>query len=316
MLDRLFTRFDEVYLASRMRKQVDLWVQLFGEGEGRIHFENIDWIFPLIRLGLQAAGLWNRAMANATDFVVTRNEFRVPRLPPAFDGLRVLHLSDVHIDVDVDHGYQLGFVEKLAAAVEALAFDLCVITGDYRFRTHGRYDHSVRQMERLLPSLACEWGVYGILGNHDFVEQVVYLEHAGLRLLINESVVLEREGQQLWLAGVDDPHLYGTHDLETTLAQVPREGCVIALIHSPEVAAEAEMNGCSLYLAGHTHGGQLCLPGGFAPYVNARCPRSRVAGRWRHGRMEGYTSAGTGSSGLPVRLNRPPEIALHLLRRG
>ena len=170
-------------------------------------------------------------------------------------------------------------------------------------------------MGELMPAVSCELGVYGVLGNHDFIEQVLPLESVGVRMLVNEAVSVEREGQSLWLVGLDDPHFYGTHDAAEAMARVPYDACVVMLVHSPELAEEAAETGACLYLSGHTHGGQLCLPFGVAPFVNARCPRSRVAGRWRHGRMHGYTSAGTGSSGLPVRYNRQPEVAVHVLRR-
>jgi predicted MPP superfamily phosphohydrolase len=165
-------------------------------------------------------------------------------------------------------------------------------------------------MEILAPALACPLGAWGILGNHDAIEEVPYLERLGIRMLVNESVALERDGQQLWLVGLDDPHFYGTHDFQRALSGVPAAACKIGLIHSPEISAEAKRHGIALYLAGHTHGGQLCLPGGHAPYQNARCPARLARGEWREGRMVGYTSVGAGSSGLPARLNCDPEIAL------
>jgi len=85
------------------------------------------------------------------------------------------------------------------------------------------------------------------------------------------------------------------------------------LAHSPEVFVEAEKAGFELYFCGHTHGGQVCLPGDFVLINNARSPRKLCKGSWSHGRMSGYTSPGTGCSGLPVRFNCPPTIALHIL---
>jgi uncharacterized protein len=311
-LDDLLTRFDPSFLGRRLLLQVNHFVRLFGSGRGGIHLENLDFLFPILDWGLRVAGLKERAARNVLEPRVARRVIVLPSLPPAFAGLRVLHVSDLHIDC-VEGGVR-DLARSFADALRGLAFDLCVITGDFRYRTFGSYEEVAEQMARLAPALACRHGVHAVLGNHDVVEEVPYLERLGVRMLVNEAVAIERDGQRLWLAGVDDPHFYGTHDLERALCDVPRGGCVVALVHSPELAEEAARRGVALYLAGHTHGGQLCLPGGFAPRYDARCPRGRARGRWRVGEMEGYTSVGLGASGLPVRLSCPPEIAIHELR--
>ena len=89
----------------------------------------------------------------------------------------------------------------------------------------------------------------------------------------------------------------------------------ILLSHTPEIYDRAAGAGFDLMLSGHTHGGQLCLPGGIPIRLEAKLPRSMAAGLWRHGEMVGYTTRGVGTSLLPVRLNCPPEITLHALRR-
>jgi uncharacterized protein len=310
-LDVLLTRFDPTFLGRRLLLQVNHFVRIFGSGRGGIHLENMDFLFPILDLGLRLCGLKARATRNVLVPRVSRRVFVLPQLPPAFAGLRVLHLSDLHIDCAEGIG---DLAQVFSAALRGLAFDLCVITGDFRYKTFGSYEEVAEQMARFAPALACRHGVYAVLGNHDVVEEVPYFERLGVRMLVNEAVAVERDGQRLWLAGLDDPHFYGTHDLDRALRDVPGRDCVVALVHSPELAEEAAERGVALYLAGHTHGGQLCLPGGFAPRYDARCPRRRARGRWRVGAMEGYTSVGLGASGLPVRLNCPPEIAIHELR--
>ena len=99
------------------------------------------------------------------------------------------------------------------------------------------------------------------------------------------------------------------------LAGAP-EGFKIALIHSPELADAAAENGYQLYLAGHTHGGQVCLPGGWPIITHMNRYRRYARGLWRHGDMRGYTSTGVGVSGLPVRFNTRGEVALITLRSG
>ena len=124
----------------------------------------------------------------------------------------------------------------------------------------------------LLCRKACRLGVYGILGNHDFIEMTPLLEVAGVRLLLNEAVRVTENGAALWQVGLDDAHFYGLHDFDKALRDVPpasRE-LRILLAHSPEAIPEASARGFHLYLTGHTYAGQICLPGGWPPMVNAR----------------------------------------------
>ena len=124
----------------------------------------------------------------------------------------------------------------------------------------------------------------------------------------------------MWIAGVDDPHYYGCDDLPGALSDVPKDAFKVLLAHSPEMYREADAAGIHLYLCGHTHAGQIRLPKPFrdawaAPFQNADCPREYTHGAWSHGALQGYTSAGVGTSLLPVRYNCPPEIIVIELRR-
>jgi predicted MPP superfamily phosphohydrolase len=156
----------------------------------------------------------------------------------------------------------------------------------------------------------------GILGNHDFLEIVPTLERLGLRMLLNERVSIVRGSAEIVVAGVDDPHFYGTHDLARALGSVGKDrSFTVLLAHSPEIVADAEKMGVGLYLCGHTHGGQICLPGGLPIIANASCGFRFNSGAWSSGRMRGYTSRGTGFSTAAARFFCPPEIALHTLTR-
>jgi predicted MPP superfamily phosphohydrolase len=194
-----------------------------------------------------------------------------------------------------------------------LEYDLCVLTGDFRFDTYGVFDGVMSRMARLMEVLNCSDGVVGILGNHDFIEMVPGFEAMGMTVLLNESLSIKRGEHQIWLVGLDDVHYYEVDDLGRAMENVDSSQPVVLLVHSPEVIEKAAAFGIDLYLCGHTHGGQVCLPGGIPIIGNARCPRNKLSGRWRHGRMQGYTHRGTGTSGLPVRINCPPEISIHRL---
>lgn len=301
-------RIGDEHLGRRMRAQVDLMTRIVGMGRGRFHYENIPLFVNAIGLALRATGLYRRGQRNALVITVHENPVAMRGLPAPFDGLRILHLSDLHL------GGYLGFGQHVANAISGLDFDVCVLTGDFRFFETGRYAHIAAELEALVPALACRFGVYGILGNHDFIEMVPMLEKAGIHMLLNEAVALTADGASLWLVGLDDAHLYGTHDFEKGLRDVPPGEPRILLIHSPEMIPGASAHGFGLYLTGHTHGGQMCLPGGWSLLLNARCPRRYTAGPWQFNDMVGYTSVGVGSSGVFARYFCPPEIVIHNLK--
>jgi predicted MPP superfamily phosphohydrolase len=141
------------------------------------------------------------------------------------------------------------------------------------------------------------------------------LEAMGIRMLFNECETITRGDQEIYLAGVDDPHFYRADDIKKAASSIPKGAFSILLSHTPETYAQAASEGFDLILSGHTHGGQLCLPGGIPIKLEAALPRAMGAGPWKHAGMTGYTSVGVGTSLLPVRLNCPAEITLHTLSR-
>ena len=306
----LFERMGREAAERRMRLQVEHSATLFGEGRGHLHFENIHSIRIALDLLLKASCLAGRARRNCADYRVERVEIPLPALPREFDGYRILQLADLHADALVDGG------AGILSALSGLEYNLAVITGDYRFETNDDYLPSLTAMKPIMECLATAGdGCYGIMGNHDFLEFVPALERIGLRMLLNERVSFMRGKAELTLAGVDDPHFYGAHDLVRTLGTTSANTCTILLAHSPEIIADAEKIGVDLYLCGHTHGGQICLPGGFPIIANASCGYRFLKGSWGFGRMRGYTSRGTGFSTAAARFFCPPEITLHTLRK-
>ncbi len=158
--------------------------------------------------------------------------------------------------------------------------------------------------------------VYAILGNHDSLLMAQPIEALGVKLLLNEHVRLQRSGDALYLAGIDDPHYFAADNLEKAYDGIPDEAVSLLLAHSPEIYRHAAYVGFDVVLCGHTHGGQICLPGAIPLTYNSSAPRFTGAGAWRFDLMQGYTSVGTGSSVVPARFNCPPEITLHQLTAG
>jgi predicted MPP superfamily phosphohydrolase len=260
-----------------------------------------------IETALRLSGLLWRGRRNAERVAVRRHHVQSGQLPPAFDGFVILHLSDLHCDISP------RAMARMTELLDTLSYDICVLTGDYRGATFGPDDAALAAIADLRPRLRGQ--VYGVLGNHDSTRMLLGLEKLQIRMLMNESEIIERGGQHIHLAGIDDAHFFRTHSIERAADTIPEDAFSILLSHTPEVYRHAARAGFNLMLSGHTHGGQLCLPRGVALTLMAKLPRRFGAGSWSHQAMQGYTSVGVGSSGLPVRFNCPPEITLHCLRR-
>lgn len=252
---------------------------------------------------LKLAGLQQRGRANCLDIRAVIREQPLPGIPAAFDGFRLLHLSDLHL------GLLPGFTEALIARIRATPHDLAVITGDF---VDGCFQNCLDDIRRIAEAL--DGRALAVLGNHDVLELVPHLEARGIRVLLNENTFVEKDGQRLWFAGIDDPCFHRTHDLDAASRGIPPDACSILLSHDPATGRDAEMHGFAFMLCGHTHGGQICLPGGWALIRSSRCPSAQFTGAWSHRKLHGYTSPGAGSRRVAARFNCPPEITLHVLR--
>jgi predicted MPP superfamily phosphohydrolase len=141
------------------------------------------------------------------------------------------------------------------------------------------------------------------------------LKEAGIDVLLNDSMTVDRGGDQIWLVGVDDPHYFKCHDLESAFAGVPNGSFRIFVAHSNEIYREAAAYHPQLYLCGHTHGGQIQLPLLGAVFTHSSAPRTFFYGPWKYERMLGYTSCGLGVSGAPVRFFTQGEALVITLKR-
>lgn len=273
-----------------------------------LNFESYVYYRVVMAHLFKATGWYRRGMHNALRPEVSHHDLPLGDLPAAFDGYRILLLTDLHLDG------LATLTDALIERVAPLELDLCLVGGDVRMEMYGPMAPAIRELKRLVAEVHARDGVYGVLGNHDCIEMLPEFEQAGVSMLVNDSRELRRGGSSIWLAGVDDPHYYRCHDLELALRRVPPEGFKLLLAHSPEIYREAAIRGFRLYLCGHTHGGQICLPVVGPVFTHSRAPRHTAAGQWIEGRMLGFTSRGAGASGLPLRFNCPGEVAVLTLR--
>jgi predicted MPP superfamily phosphohydrolase len=265
-------------------------------------------MLALLDLGLRPTPLYARGRRNALDIRRVALEIAPPGLPASFDGYRILHLSDTHLDV---------FPELAEAAhrqLDGLEVDLLALTGDVHGDPRTSIARSTELLMRALRGVRVRGHRLAILGNHDAVEMAAALEARGFDVLVNRTITIERGDARIGVTGLDDVHNFYSAAALAALRR-PGEGFRIALIHSAELADHAAEAGYALYLAGHTHGGQICLPGGKPVLTQlVRC-RHAAVGLWRQGRMVGYTSCGLGVSSPLVRFNSRGEVALLTLRR-
>jgi len=262
-------------------------------------------------------GACSDALATALEApVIEYVDIRMPRLPQAFDGFRIVQLSDLHYDPFLDG----SIIQSATAKTNELKPDLVVLTGDYvtRHKVYGRR-HSARGAEpcgRLLQEIQSRLGTFAVLGNHDVMTDANFvtaaLESNGVHVLRNVSVPFERERTRIWLAGVDD--VFAKHnDLDRTLKNIPRGESTIVLVHEPDYADVTSRKEVDLQLSGHSHGGQVRLPFIGAPYLPPLA-RKYPWGLRKVRNLLVYTNRGLGTIGIPLRLNCPPEITVVTLR--
>ena len=307
VLNKLERRLGGPHARQRLGIETDHEAQIFGQGINFFHIENWYSIHSVIRMTLKLLGLYGRGRKNAEQIQVRHNHVGSKILPNQFDGFTLLHISDLHADISE------GAMRRLNEILPALTYDVCVLTGDYRGATFGPFDAALEGLARALARL--KGPVYGVLGNHDTIRMVPELEEMGIRILLNECESISRGDEAIYLAGIDDAHYYRVDNIEKAASEIPDRKFSILLSHTPEVYRQAAHAGFDLFLGGHTHGGQICLPRSIPITLSSVLPRHMGSGPWNYGDMIGYTSVGVGCAVVPVRINCLPEITLHHLKR-
>jgi predicted MPP superfamily phosphohydrolase len=225
-------------------------------------------------------------------------------LPASLHGFTIAQISDIHVGLTIKREY----LEAIVDAVNDLDADLIAVTGDL---VDGSV-HDLAQHTQPMARLSARHGTYFVTGNHEYYSGVKpwveELRRLGMRVLMNEHVVLQHEGVDVVIAGVTD---YSAHhydpahrsDPQAAIAGAPAGAVRVLLAHQPRSAPAAEAAGYHLQLSGHTHGGQF-FPWNF--FVRLQQPFT--AGLHRLGKLWVYTSRGTGYWGPPKRLFAPSEI--------
>jgi predicted MPP superfamily phosphohydrolase len=272
-------------------------------------------------LGVTALGV-GKGYSNTLSFQIQleRVPIQLKHLPEAFHGFKIAQLSDLHssplVDKEhLDHAVDLALAERP---------DLIVLTGDFightlRSNRHEIHEFDSQYLDNLVAALGrakAPFGTYAVLGNHDFwsgpeVTKRIHQDfetHAGIRVLRNQRVTLTKENDSIQLLGVDD--YWHSWDLRKTLRKVPRQSVKILLSHNPDINWKIKpSHKIDLVLSGHTHGGQITLPGIGAPFSPTRNHRY-LKGLVRDGDRQTYITRGVGHLVVPIRFNCPPEVTL------
>jgi len=274
-----------------------------------LNFENVIYYHWFMKNVFKVAGIYQRGVKNALDVRVKHLHLTCERLPGSFDSFQILFISDLHID-GLD-----GLDDRLIELVSSLEVDVCLLGGDYRMEMYGPFFKVGHRLRRLVRHVNAREGVFGILGNHDCINTIPDLEDSGICMLVNDAFPIEKNGEKLWIVGVDDPHFYKCHDLEAAYRDVPAGAFAVLASHSPEIMKYCRGYTIDLCLCGHTHGGQIRLPGIGPVFTHIDMPRLYAGGIWFQDDTIGYTTFGAGSSGIPVRFNCQPEVVLITLTR-
>ena len=268
--------------------------------------------YGAVGVGFSAYGIWSAERLPS----LTRRTLVFPDLPPALNGLRIAHLSDVHAGIHMSEAK----MREIVTQTNALGADLIVQTGDMIDISQSYIPDYVRAFRDLQAPL----GVVTVLGNHDrYTGQDAVIrgvKDAGQVFVKNGVHVIERGGAALALVGIDDPRAWRADDpqdddIDAALRLTPsaKDAFRILLAHRPGAFDGAAPRGIPLTLAGHIHGGQFRLPViGWSP---GRLITKYVMGHFTQGTSQLYVSRGIGVVGVPLRVFVPPEIALFELRR-
>ncbi|MHC4931944.1 MAG: metallophosphoesterase [Planctomycetota bacterium] len=241
-------------------------------------------------------------------------DLALPRLDPAFDGYRIVQLSDLHVGPAVPERHLRRAVEL----ANSLQPDLIVVTGDLVDRA--AHASAPETAASILSMAKAPDGVLATLGNHDLgvyhpdvrADETAVgridgaLHEAGVRLLCNATETIERGRARLRVAGLGD--LWSGHFDPERIAKRRPTGCTVALSHSPDTAPELARRGFDLVLSGHTHGGQVYLPLLGPPYIPLR-HKQYLAGHFRLGETQLYVNSGLGWS-RRIRFGSRPEVTL------
>ncbi len=262
---------------------------------------------PLRSLALNLGQAARSALSEPYLLTIEHHPIYLPRLPHAFEGFRIVHLSDFHHSPFTSKQQ----IERAVETANRLQPDIIALTGDYI--SHDR--QFAAPCAELLGRLQARHGVFAVLGNHDHWTDAALITDLfraeGITVLVNQGMRFVLRDEAIWLAGVDDT-MVGLEDLPLALAGARESEMKLLLAHNPIILRRAARAGIDLVLSGHTHGGQVTLRSERGASGKPR--RRLLRGLGRQGETQIYVTRGLGTVVLPIRYGCPPEVSLLELR--
>jgi predicted MPP superfamily phosphohydrolase len=263
-------------------------------------------LVTLIGIVIGAVMAWRARFVVPYRARVTQVVVQVPRKHRHLTGLTIAFVTDTHVGPH----FAATDLEPIVERLESIRPDIVLFGGDYICESPRFITGTAPVLGRMAKT--ARLGAWGVLGNHDLSnirDRVVPpIEAEGIPMLVNQSVRIETDRGELWVIGIDDG-LIGQVDLEGAFSGVPPDAASICLWHEPDRAGEAAPFGAFLQLSGHSHGGQVRIPG-IGPIATPLLGKQFVEGRFDVGDMELYVSRGLGMYRPPVRFNCPPELTV------
>ena len=274
-------------------------------------------VFFVLQAAGSAAYIWGMAI-EPQRLALTELDIVSPKLPAAAPPIRLLHISDLHVE-------RLTRREtRVLELIDAAQPDVIVITGDFLNLSYNNDPESMAQVRGLLAKIHAPHGVFAVLGSPPVDLPEIAAEHfdgTEITLLRHDARTLDLgDGRRLTLLGMDCTHdmAYDQHQFSQLAAQIPADaGATVLLYHSPEMMPFVQNFDVDLYLCGHTHGGQVRVPGYGALITSAITGKRYEMGRYDENGTTLYVSRGIGLEGLSaprLRLFCPPEMTLVTLR--
>jgi len=261
--------------------------------------------------------------------MISEKEICYGNLPEGLDGLRIVHLSDFHFDEN-NGGHIISFFDHLLER----RIDFIILTGDFIESLAGL--HHLKEVVKRMLELKPKYGIYGCLGNHDYyhfsrkdfilVRFVVderndvkklleTLEDEGVKVLMNENVVLDVNGAKLNIVGIDE-YVSGRFNLPASIDGVDPDGFTILISHAPDIVFHLEPYKVDLVLSGHTHGGQIKLPFWGTVIKRTKLKRKQSSGFFKYNGTNVHVTQGLGASPKAmVRFLCSPEVAILTLKK-
>jgi predicted MPP superfamily phosphohydrolase len=276
--------------------------------------------------GLLSLGGYAVAVEPGFRPILTRHDLALPGWPADRPPLRIAFLADLHA---VDPWMPIARVEEIVAQTNGLGADLILLLGDYMSNIHPRRRRiGPKEIARALAGLKAPLGVHGVLGNHDYmgrgdpVPVTSAFEAAGIDMLLNRAVRIDSAGHRFWLSGTESMHAIhrgpttwgGRDDIAAALAGIDDDLPIVHMAHEPYLFRRVPKR-VMLTLSGHTHGGQIGIPG-VGRLVGMRGPTKNpwIRGHYEVDGRHLVVSSGLGMSNVPVRFLVPPEINLVEIR--